>query len=176
MSSLDSPRAQMLARAAQEVAIVDARGRQITLRKPGILAQFRILEAAGDSATNLTYVNMVLPLIFVAAIDGETVAQPATKTDLEALISRLDEEGIEAVMRGVGESFGASDPEADKEAIRRIGKSAPVREALWLMRHGVDVDLAFGMDDVTRAAWSIIFCEQEGGKFNWQRMEFEDQP
>jgi hypothetical protein len=42
------------------------------------------------------------------------------------------------------------------------------------MRYGVDFDLAFGLDEITRAAWCIIVCEQEGGKFDWNRMRFED--
>ncbi len=49
-----------------------------------------------------------------------------------------------------------------------------MREALWLVKNGVPFDVAFGVDDVTRAAWSIIFSEMEGAKFNTRTMQFED--
>jgi hypothetical protein len=116
---VDSPRAQVLAKAAVEVTVTDARGRNITLKKPGVLAQYRIIEVAGESAKNEVYMSMVLPLIFVTSIDGDLVLQPTTKLQLEALISRLDEDGIETVIKGVRDSFGASDPEVDKAAIKK---------------------------------------------------------
>jgi hypothetical protein len=170
-----SLRAQVLAKASLEVTVADARGRQITLKRPGVLAQYRIIEIAGlESAKNGVYMSMVMPLMFVTSIDAEPVSPPASKLQLEAFISRLEEDGIEAVMKGVQESFGESDPELDKAALKRIATAPAVRECLWLIRNGVDFDLAFGLDDITRAAWCIIVSEQEGGKFNWHRMEFED--
>jgi hypothetical protein len=33
--------------------------------------------------------------------------------------------------------------------------------------------VAFSLDEITRAAWCIVFSEHEGRKFNWSRMEFE---
>ena len=52
--------------------------------------------------------------------------------------------------------------------------SAPLREALWLVKNGVPFDVAFSLDDVTRAAWSIVFSQMEGHKFNWSTMRFEE--
>ncbi|MDE2354945.1 MAG: hypothetical protein KGL17_07980 [Betaproteobacteria bacterium] len=49
-----------------------------------------------------------------------------------------------------------------------------MRECLWLVKNGIPFDVAFGLDDVTRAAWCIVFSEQGGAKFNWRTMEFED--
>jgi hypothetical protein len=37
----------------------------------------------------------------------------------------------------------------------------------------VPFDVAFSVDDVTRTAFSIVFSEFEGNKFNYERMEFE---
>ncbi len=51
-----------------------------------------------------------------------------------------------------------------------------MREALWLVRNGIPFDVAFTVDDVTRAAWCIVFSEMEGNRFNWNRMQFEEQP
>ncbi|WP_258181821.1 hypothetical protein [Burkholderia gladioli] len=36
-------------------------------------------------------------------------------------------------------------------------------------------DVAFGMDDTTRFAWSVIFSEQETGKtYNFSTGQFEE--
>lgn len=100
-----------------EADVLDARARVIKLRKPGVLAQYRLVETLGESASNQAYMGMVLPLIYVASIDGEAV-NARTKMQIEALIQRLDEEGIRAVMEGVQEHFGAPNPEADREALK----------------------------------------------------------
>lgn len=51
--------------------------------------------------------------------------------------------------------------------------SVPIREALWLVRNGVPFDVAFALDDVSRAGWCIVFSEMEGAKFNWHTMSFD---
>lgn len=113
-----SPSQQVIAKAVQEVNVTDSRGRVITLKKPGPLAQYRLVEAIGDSAKNEVYMGMILPMIFISKIDGDPVLLPNTKAQVEALIQRLDDEGIDAVMRGVQEHFGKVDPEKDKEALK----------------------------------------------------------
>jgi hypothetical protein len=113
-----TPSAEVVAKATAEVTVTDARGRVITLKKPGVLAQFRLVEALGDSAKNQTYLGMVLPLIFVTAIDGDPVYQPSKKSEVEALIQQLNDEGIEAVMNGVNENFGKTDTDLDKERLK----------------------------------------------------------
>lgn len=115
----ETPSQHAIAKANETFNIVDAKGRTITLKKPGVLAQYRLIEALGDSAANQTYVSMVLPLIYISAIDGEVEIMPTAKLQVEALIQRLDEEGIAAVMKGVTEHFGQTDPERDKAAIKK---------------------------------------------------------
>jgi len=100
-----------------EATVTDAKGREILLKKPGTLAQFRLVEMMGESAKNVVYMNMVLPLIFVASIDGDAVTK-STKAQIEALIQRLDDEGVEAVVQGVQANWGSPDPEADRAAIK----------------------------------------------------------
>jgi hypothetical protein len=114
-----SPTAQVIAKAAAECKVVDAKGRVITLKKPGILAQYRLIEALGDASKNETYVAMCIPLLYVAAVDSDPVTPLSNKMLVEALIQRMDDAGIEAVMKGVRDHFGASDPEADKAAIKK---------------------------------------------------------
>lgn len=115
----DSPTEQVIAKAQKNATIEDSQGRKIVLKKPGVLAQYRIIEVAGDAAKNEVWMRMVLPLIFVTEIAGNAVAQPTNRIQLDGLIQLLDEHGIEAVMNGVMEHFGASDPEKDKAEIKK---------------------------------------------------------
>lgn len=108
---------QLIRLAAAEVATTDPKGRRIVLRKPGVLSQFRLVEMLGDTASNKTYVNMVLPITYVGSIDGDPVSI-GTKRELEALIQRLDEDGIVAVAQAVQENFGEQDTEANKESVK----------------------------------------------------------
>lgn len=105
--------------ALAEVSVTDAKGRIIKLKKPAILAQFRIVEALGDAAKNPVYVGMVLPVIYVAAIDDEPVDFPLTKLEVEAIIQRLDDDGFDAVAKGIEANFGAKDSEAEKALVKK---------------------------------------------------------
>lgn len=113
------PSQEVLAKANEETQVTDSAGRVIKIKKPGVLAQYRLIEALGDSAQNQTYMAMVLPLIYVTAIDDLAVHQPKTKLQVEALIQQLDEHGIEAVMRQVQEAYGKADPEQDKAELKK---------------------------------------------------------
>jgi hypothetical protein len=112
-----TPSAELLSAAKQEVDVMDARARVIKLRKPGVLAQYRLVEMLGESASNQVYMSMVLPRIYVASIDGAP-AKVQNKMQVEALIQQLDEDGITAVMEGVSKHFGSPDPDADKAALK----------------------------------------------------------
>jgi hypothetical protein len=115
----ETPTAQLIAKAAAEVSVTDASGRVISIRKPGILAQYRIIETMGPSADIVTYRGMVTPLIWISAIDGEPVSLPTNKLQLNALIQSVGDEGLEAVVKGIVEHFGQQDAEADKAAIKK---------------------------------------------------------
>jgi len=49
-----------------------------------------------------------------------------------------------------------------------------MKECLWLVRQNVPFDVAFQLDDVTRAAWCIVMSEFEGAKFDWDRMTWKE--
>ena len=114
---VDSPAAQVIAAALAAVSVVDSAGRTIVLKKPAVLAQFRLIKALGNAAANEVYVRMVMPLLFVAEIDGDHVPPLVRESEVEALIQRLDEHGIEAVHKGVQANFAAPAPEDDKAAL-----------------------------------------------------------
>jgi hypothetical protein len=116
--TVKKPSDEIVAQAAKATSVVDAKGRTITLQKPGVLAQFRMIDMLGESAKNQVYVGMVLPLMYVAAIDGEPTAKISTRRELEALIQSLDEEGVTAIAEGVQLHFGRADPDADRETLK----------------------------------------------------------
>jgi hypothetical protein len=118
LNQTPTPTEEVIAKAKGEASVVDSKGRVIKIKKPGVLAQYRLIEVLGQTASNATYMNMVMPLIYVAEIDGEVVFMPKTKREIEALIQRLDEEGINAVMDAVHANYGAQNAEEDKAAIK----------------------------------------------------------
>jgi hypothetical protein len=115
----ETPTAQILAKAAAEATVTDATGRAISIRKPGFLAQFRIIETMGQSADIATYRDMVNPLIYICAIDGDPVTLPTNKLQLEALIQRIGDEGFKAVVEGIVKHFGQADADAEKAAVKK---------------------------------------------------------
>lgn len=106
--------------ATAEVVVDVEDGRKVTLRRPGVLAQFKMIEMlGGEAAANSVFVNMVFPVTYVVAVDGEAVPRITTRPQLDALIQQLDEAGIKAVMNGVQLHFGGmTDPEATKAAVK----------------------------------------------------------
>jgi hypothetical protein len=118
LSQAETPSQELVRTALQPADITDALGRRITLRKPGPLAQYRLVEAAGETASNAVYMQMALPLIYVSMIDGSPVPPVQNKAQLEALIQRLDDSGIQAVMEGVLRLYGPQDPDGDKEKLK----------------------------------------------------------
>lgn len=109
--TIATPSEQIVKAAAKTFDVTDESGRTITLKKPGVLAQYRFVEALGPLALNKVYMGMTMPLVFVTAIDGVPVALPGSKGEIEALISRLDEAGLDAVMTCVQENFGGATAE-----------------------------------------------------------------
>ena len=101
-----------------DVKVKTAAGREITLRRPPVLAQLRLVDAIGDSASNRVYLGMCLPLIYVAAIDGAEVPPLESKKQVEALFQRLDEDGLDAINAGIAEHFGR-DAKAEVESAKK---------------------------------------------------------
>jgi len=116
----DTPTAQIIAQAAQEFTKKDARGRVFTLRKPPLLAQYRIIEVMGKSADIDTYRRMVTPLIYITGIDDDPITPPTNKMQLEALIQRIGDDGLTAVSECLEEHFGKKpDAEEEREALKK---------------------------------------------------------
>ena len=115
-----TPSQEFVRKASEIIEVVDSNGRKILLRKPAVLAQFRIVEAVGpETAANATYMQMIMPLIYVMQVGEDAVEFPKKKSQVEALIQQLGDEGVDAVFKKVREVWGASDAEADKAEIKK---------------------------------------------------------
>lgn len=116
-ASGQTPSQQVLARAGKTFETTDAKGRRLTLRKPSPLAEFRFVEMLGSAASNDRYFAMAIPILFVVKIDDEEIMAPARKSEFEAMVKLLGEEGIAAIQRCLEENFGekASEQEFREE-------------------------------------------------------------
>lgn len=113
------PSEEVIADARKSVTVKDARGRTLTLVKPNVLATIRLVKILGDVSKNSVYMTLVGPITYLTEIDGERVIPPNTERELEALIQRLDEEGLMAVIDGVQEHFAAAPRETEEVSLRK---------------------------------------------------------
>ena len=97
-----------------DVAAAD--GRRITLRRLNALDRLRLFKAAGPVlAHNQPWLGMAALAWCVTAIDGVPVPVPGNEAQIEALIGRLGDVGIDAVA-------AALDAEIDRtEALANAG-------------------------------------------------------
>ncbi len=106
-----------------DIIVTTQAGRRITLKRPNVLAQYKLVEALGDAAENRIYLGMCIPLIYVSAIDDNPVVLPVTKLEIEGLIGRLDEDGLEAVSKGIADNF------QNKDAVKSAKKSQGTQDS-----------------------------------------------
>ncbi len=90
------PASAALARVETSLTVTDARGRVIVVRRLTPVERLRSKKVIGG--INDDYYLEALPAYMVAAIDGETLIKPMNELQLEGLISRLGDEGLEAVI------------------------------------------------------------------------------
>lgn len=115
-----SPSEEIIQTANKEYTVIDKRGRVIGIKKPSWRSQLVLAKALGENAKNEVYRQMLYPCFFVTSIDGEPVVAFNTENDLEALFSRLDEDGFEAIAKGITEHFGENvSEEATKEKLKK---------------------------------------------------------
>jgi len=105
-----TPTANILADAAEERSVIDTLGRRLALRKLTALDKLRLLKAAGpDLAMNQPWLSMAMLAVSVAAIDDVPIPRPSTEVQIEALVGRLGDEGIEAVAEIIGPSIDTNE-------------------------------------------------------------------
>lgn len=101
-ATLRRPSDEIVEAALAPTTATDARGRKFVLRKPPMSMQYRLVELiGGDAAKNEVYMGMILPILWIAQIDDDTIFPPRTKSELEALIDRVDDDGMLAIAQAL---------------------------------------------------------------------------
>jgi hypothetical protein len=98
MSEAKTPSASIIASARKEESTTDANGRKITFRRLGALDRARLFKAIGPAqASNAPYVGMAMLAASVTQVDEWPAPFPTRDSEIEMLIARLGDEGLEAV-------------------------------------------------------------------------------
>ncbi len=86
---------------------VDKRGRLIAVRKLGPLQKLRLHEMVGANASGIdAYMQAAILAASVIKIGDDAVPFPSSKMQLEALVERLDEDGLSAVQDALVDMLG----------------------------------------------------------------------
>jgi hypothetical protein len=94
----ETPSQSIVKAANQPATLIDARGRSIGFKKMGPLDRLRLFEVIGaENSKNEQYAGYAALAFLVTSIDGEPVARPSNKIQLEALVQRLDDDGMNAI-------------------------------------------------------------------------------
>jgi hypothetical protein len=97
-----APSQRIVSEAAREFQVTDRSGRVLQVRRPGPLDRLRLFKAVGPAlANNERYVGYAMLAMCVSMIDGVPQPAPATEGQLEALVTRLGDEGMIAVSQGL---------------------------------------------------------------------------
>ncbi len=76
---------------------IDATGRKLHVRKPNVLDRLRLFKAVGpDMAQNEPYLGLALTACAVKFIDDVPVPHPTNEQQIENLIARLGDAGMNA--------------------------------------------------------------------------------
>ena len=112
---MDTPSARLIAAAQSAPDTTDAQGRRLTLRRLTALDKLRLFKAAGPQlAQNQPWLGMALLAASVTAIDDIPMPPPATEAQIEALVSRLGDDGIDAVAKALAPDVLPLDASAAK--------------------------------------------------------------
>ncbi|MDQ0124703.1 hypothetical protein J2W17_003657 [Pseudomonas lini] len=100
--------------------IQDSKGRTIQLRKLGPLEQGRVVMAVGgDTAGNQTYMSgFALPAAMVVYIDDTGFGLPQSQKQIDAVLSELGEEGMNAINEHFLKKYETAKAEADAKALQ----------------------------------------------------------
>jgi hypothetical protein len=103
-----TPSQTIMRQVASTDTVVDGKGRRLTIRRLTALDTLRLLKAAGPvMAQNEAWLAMAGLVFAVVEIDGVPVPAPVTETQIENLVDRLDDVGLEAIahhLKGNGAS------------------------------------------------------------------------
>lgn len=122
LNSAGTPSSAIIAAANTTVTITDAQGRNITIKRIGALDRLKMFEVIGSAnAGNEAYLGYAALAFHVTAIDGDPIIRPTSKLQLEALVQRLDDDGLQAVAMGVATHFAPASVADDIRAAVKNG-------------------------------------------------------
>lgn len=82
----------------------DRAGRLIELRRMGVVEQLRLFKVLGpELSENRAYVGLARIAAAVAAVEAVPVPFPLGESGIEAILERLDEDGVAAVAAALAE-------------------------------------------------------------------------
>jgi hypothetical protein len=101
--------------------IVDAKGRQIEVARVDTLTRRRFTRAMGRAADSDRWFGEAILAIHARMVDGVPIPMPLDPDQADALVARLDAEGINAVAEWLGEQNN----EAAQAAVADAAKNSP---------------------------------------------------
>lgn len=99
------------AAASNTAAGIDKRGREIVVKSLNALDLYRLTKALKEHSNTQASLNLAMTAASVTAIDGEPVAAPTSDREIEAMLQRLDFDGLEAANKALT-ALAAPDLEA----------------------------------------------------------------
>lgn len=103
----ESPAESIIKSAKKTAEVIDARERVITVKRLSALERMRLFASAGpELSQNQQWIGLAALAASVVSIDGDPVPKPGTRREIEFLVERLDDDGLEAVAQCYVESFG----------------------------------------------------------------------
>ena len=95
--------------------VEDARGRILQWSRLGYLDQMRLAEIAGPTTSkNEAWMLPAMVAFSVTAIGGERVAKPVSRMQLDAMIQRLGDDGMDALVSAI---FPQGEAEPDEAPV-----------------------------------------------------------
>lgn len=118
----ETPSQSLIKAANQPATLTDGKGRAIGVKKMNPLDRLRLFEVIGaENSKNEQYVGYAALAFLVTSIDGEPVPRPSNKIQLEALVQRLDDEGMDAIAEHLYGQI-ASEP-ADEADLKNVSST-----------------------------------------------------
>jgi hypothetical protein len=106
-AGVETPSETVVKDANRTVIVTDARGRKLGVKRmENGLARFRLVRILGQDAPNWQLLAQAMLYSSVVSVNGDPVPFPKTELQLEALIDRLDVDGLNAVDKVQREEFG----------------------------------------------------------------------
>jgi hypothetical protein len=82
--------------------VTDVNGQRLTIRCPTTLDRLRLFKAIGPVVgDNQRYLGLAALAFAVQAIDGVPVPQPVNEAQIEAMVQRIGDAGIQAIADGL---------------------------------------------------------------------------